>query len=418
MTGKSHTGPIRVLFVDHTAKIGGGEIALLNLVRNLDRTLIEPIVLLYSDGPLVARLKLYAETCVLPICESVGAAKKDMLGWRSLLHCKEAILTLRHIWKVARFARRMQVDLVHTNSLKADIIGGLAARLAGVPVVWHVRDRIEEDYLPPAVVRLFRLLASVVPNFIIANSWSTLATLHLKAGSAGVAISSGVVMADRSSVVHDGCEMGDTPRNGQSDELIRIGLIGRISPWKGQHIFLQAAARLREQHPKARFEIIGAPLFSEHEYEAELHRLVRILGIEDIVEFSGFVEDIAARIELLDIVVHASTIPEPFGQVIIEAMASGRPVVATNGGGASEIVNDGVTGTLVPMGDPVKMAEAVAWLIGNPERAVEMGLRGRQRVLEQFTIQKTARMVEAVYQEMLNPAQRLGGVMPIGVGAR
>jgi glycosyltransferase involved in cell wall biosynthesis len=70
------------------------------------------------------------------------------------------------------------------------------------------------------------------------------------------------------------------------------------------------------------------------------------------------------------------------------------------------------------MGDPVKMAEAVAWLIGNPERAVEMGLRGRQRVLEQFTIQKTARMVEAVYQEMLNPAQRLGGVMPIGVGAR
>jgi glycosyltransferase involved in cell wall biosynthesis len=415
MTVESRNTPIRVLFLDHTAKIGGGEIALVNLVRNLDRDLVEPIVLLYADGPLVERLKGHAEIHILPISESVGSAKKDQLGWRSAFRCKAAFLTTVHIWKVACFIRRSGVDLVHTNSLKADIIGGAAARLVGVPVVWHVRDRIEDDYLPAPVVRLFRLLASAIPNFIIANSWATLATLNLKTGPRGVAISSGVVMTDRSSVVHDGCEVSDRQSGQQQDELVRIGLIGRISPWKGQHIFLQAAALLRRNYPNTRFEVIGAPLFSEHEYEAQLHELAKALELEDIVDFAGFVEDVPRRIDRLDILVHASTLPEPFGQVIIEAMAAEKPVVATEGGGASEIVVNGVTGLLVPMGDAAKMAEAIGRLIDNPELAASMGRNGRQRVIDQFTIQETARMVEAVYREVLSAPDH--AVMALGGSA-
>ena len=115
---------------------------------------------------------------------------KDGLGWRSLLQLRASLSVLLQIWKVVRFARKMEIDLIHTNSLKADIIGGIAARIAGIPVVWHVRDRIEADYLPKIVVGVFRLLSRNLPDFVIANSSATLATLHLNGKRRGTAIAS------------------------------------------------------------------------------------------------------------------------------------------------------------------------------------------------------------------------------------
>jgi glycosyltransferase involved in cell wall biosynthesis len=299
----------------------------------------------------------------------------------------------------------MRVDLIHTNSLKADIIGGLAARLAGIPAVWHIRDRIESDYLPSTVVRVFRFLCRNLPDFVIANSGATLSTLHLEGKRRGAAIASGIDADSSIRIVHDGCEVEISP-DAKTDgwTKARIGLIGRISPWKGQDIFIKAASLLRERHPKVKFEIIGAPLFSEQDYEASLHEMCESLQLNDYVDFVGFVENVRSRIARLDIVVHASTTGEPFGQVIIEGMAEQKPVVATNGGGVPEIVEDGVTGILVPMGDATGMAEAIDYLLQHPGEAAAMGLRGRQRVEQYFTIQKTARMVEAVYRDVLTLA--------------
>jgi glycosyltransferase involved in cell wall biosynthesis len=382
--------------------MGGGEIALINLVRHLDRRRVTPIVLLFADGPLAERLRGHVETHLIPLADSVAQAKKDGLGWNSLLKAKSAWLIMLQIWKVSRFAQRHEVDLIHTNSLKADIIGGLAARLAGIPLIWHVRDRIDFDYLPGSVVRLFRFLCRTLPNFVIANSASTLATLELEGRNRGAAIASGVETSTMIRVVHDGCRV-EPNQNERSNLLspVRVGLIGRISPWKGQDIFIEAAARLHRRHPRVRFEIIGAPLFSERNFEAQLHELCDSLNLKDVVEFAGFVEDIPARIAQLDIVVHASKTGEPFGQVIIEGMAAEKPVVATNGGGVPEIVEHCVTGLLVPMGDAQSMADAIEYLLKNPQEAAAMGVRGRQRVQEKFTIQKTARMVENVYREVL-----------------
>jgi glycosyltransferase involved in cell wall biosynthesis len=202
-------------------------------------------------------------------------------------------------------------------------------------------------------------------------------------------------------VVHDGCQVvsiKDEPEGVRPG--VRIGLVGRITPWKGQDIFIRAAALLKEKHPEARFEIIGATMFAERGYEGELLRLRNELNVNDTVAFAGFVENVPARIAELDIVVHASITGEPFGQVIIEGMAEQKPVVATNGGGVPEIVQDGITGLLVPMGDALRMAEAIDYLLTHPDEATEMGVRGRERVQTHFTIQKTARMVEAVYGEV------------------
>jgi glycosyltransferase involved in cell wall biosynthesis len=391
------TTPLRVLFFDHTAALGGGEIALLLLMRHLNPEKVASQLVLGAPGPLVEMLRPGTETHILPLAANVGGAKRGKLGLKSLLRVGEILNCVMYVRQLANFIRRQRIDLVHTNSLKADILGGIAARLAGRPVVWHIRDRIERDYLPASVVCIFRILGRIIPTFTIANSTATLRTLHLNPSPKANA-------DPKMSVVHDGTLLPQSTSDAVGDgSHFRIGLIGRISPWKGQHIFLQAAPSVVERFPQARFFIIGAALFGEEDYDREIRALSHALGLETILEFSGFRRNIATEIAKLDLIVHASTIGEPFGQVIIEAMAAGKPVVATNGGGVPEIVEDGKTGLLVPMGDAKAMAMAICEIVGNPQRAREMGRLGRQRVKRYFTIERTAAEVEAIYARLLQP---------------
>jgi glycosyltransferase involved in cell wall biosynthesis len=403
----NHTGPVRILFVDHTAALGGGEIALSNLVQNLDRSRYEPVVLLFGDGPLRARLvERSIETHLVPLSERVLHRRKDTIGFSTLLRLADVWATLGHVRRLARFMREQRIDLVHTNSLKADVIGGLAARLARKPLIWHVRDRIDRDYLPAVVVRVFRRLCKVLPNRVIANSAATLDTVQPEQIKRNGAVHCGIEPRSRMRVVHDGFQgiaAPDVPRS-----IRQVGLVGRISPWKGQDIFLKAAAIVHDRFPDVRFQIIGAPLFAEQAYEQELRRLCTSLELDQCVEFTGFCQNVAEAISCLEILVHASTTGEPFGQVVIEAMAAGKPVVATDGGGIPEIIVDSVTGLLVPMGEVAPMARAICHLLENLELGRDMGRAGSQRVLERFTIAQTARKVECVYEELLGQSA-IGG---------
>jgi glycosyltransferase involved in cell wall biosynthesis len=392
---------IRVLFFDHTATLGGGEIALLNLVRHLDPKRVKPVVVLGADGPLAERLRREVNTYILPLSPRLAALKKDTLGIATLFRIREVISILAYVRRLVLFIRKHKINLIHTNSLKADIIGGIAGRLSRCPVVWHVRDRVEDDYLPGSVVRIFRLLCRVVPTYVIANSVATLETLHLRTRRYSSSIPSGVDLHHRTSVVHDGTHTTVPSASDRRDlKVFRIGLIGRISPWKGQHIFLQAAEQVHNRFPNARFVIIGAALFGEDKYDQEVRQIPARLGIEDVVEFTGFRGDVQQAICELDLVVHASTTGEPFGQVIIEGMAAGKPVVATDGGGVPEIVENGKTGILVPMGDAQAMAAAICQILADPTQAKTMGARARQRVKDHFTVEETARRIQAVYEEI------------------
>jgi glycosyltransferase involved in cell wall biosynthesis len=386
--------PKRILFFDHTAALGGGEIALLHLVEALDRARFESIVVLASEGPLRAKLvDAGIETHVLPLAPGVVQTRKDSLGSRSFLQVGLIARALLYVVRLARFIAKNRIDLVHTNSLKADIIGGFAARLARVPVVWHIRDRIADDYLPPAVAAVFRWLLRIVPDCVIANSEATFRTLRLPVGAKGNVVASGVV--------HDGVNpvIETVARLASAAPL--IGIVGRISPWKGQHIFLRAAATVRERFPQARFQIIGSALFDEAKYEKEVRTLTTTLGLDEAVEFTGFRQDVPELIAGLDILAHASTIGEPFGQVVAEGMIAGKPVVATNGGGVPEIIKDGISGLLVPMDDAPALATAILWLMENPEQAQEIAKAGRQRILDHFTIEQTVSKVQGIYDDLL-----------------
>src|ERR1700736_4451726 len=122
--------PIRVLFFDHTAALGGGEIALLNLVRHLDPTKVKPVVVLAADGLLAERLRPAIETYILPLAPDVASIKKDTLSISTLFRIPQLFTVFTYARQLARFIREHDIDLIHTNSLKADIIGGIAGRFA------------------------------------------------------------------------------------------------------------------------------------------------------------------------------------------------------------------------------------------------------------------------------------------------
>jgi glycosyltransferase involved in cell wall biosynthesis len=383
--------PIRVLYLDHTAKLSGGELALARLLGALDRARVEPVVVLAEEGPLRELLvRQCIDTYVLPLDERVRNVSKDSLGVAGLLG---QIGSLHGLWRyarrVSRFARQRHVDLIYTNSLKSDIYGALAARLAGLPLVWHVRDRIEDSYLPRPAVWLMRLLARHLPACVVANSASTLARLRLGEGRRTAVIASGLTP--------EHIERCGAPR--PANPVPQIGIIGRLAPWKGQDVFLAAAAMLLRQGLSARFRIAGSAMFGEQAFEQQLRQQAVELGLTGHVEFLGF-SDVPPLLSSLDILVHASRIPEPFGQVIIEGLAAGLPVVASDGGGAREIIENGRTGMLVPMGDAGALAAALAQLLTQPERARSLAAAGREHVLKHFTIEQSARSSEALYETL------------------
>ena len=382
----------KILFLDHTAALSGGELALYELVQRLNSDRFQPLVVLCSDGQLREKLEqVGVETLVIPLASEIVQTRKDSLVGGSLLRLKAFGQTFAYARRLSRFLREQQIDIVHTNSLKADIIGGFAARMARVPVIWHVRDRIDADYLPAPAVRVFRWLCRTLPDFVVANSQATLETILLPPNKPSDVVYSGVVLDKKSA-----------PMPLDESETPTIGIVGRLSSWKGQHIFIRAAERVHARFPQVRFQIIGSAMFGEEAYEQEIRELVVSLDLSDCLEFLGYRKDVAELLRRMTVLVHASTSGEPFGQVVVQGMEAGRPVVATNGGGVPEIVEHEVTGLLVPMGDVEATASAIMHLLACPEVARQMGVAGRKRVEDYFTIETTVQKVESIYERLGN----------------
>ena len=396
-------GPRRVLYLNHGAKPSGAEFALLRLLGAIDRTKVWPVMLFGEEGPMVERMReIGVETHVLPLTSKVRDIRKDTLTFRALLRLGRIALVAGYAVKIARFARRNRIDVIHTNTIKAHVYGALAARLAGVPLVWHIRDFVDDSYFPAEAVRIFRSLARHLPTHVIGVSYSVMEKLHLEDGRS------------KSTVIFDGLSERElAPRvNGKEhpgpNAPVQIGIVGRLAKWKGQHVFLEAAAKVIKAGHNAEFIIIGAPLFGEESYEEGLRRQAGELGISSRVKFLGFVTDIPQAMHQLDILVHASITGEPFGQVITEGMAAGKPVIATRGGGVPEIITHGETGLLIPMGDADALAVELSSLLDNPEETRRLGIAGREHVRSNFTAGNGARQVERIYGELATKTAWLG----------
>jgi len=377
--------PLRVAFVDHTARLGGAEWSLLRLVEHLDPAEVLATVVLGEEGPLGDRLRAAGVPVVVCALDaSLRERRKDSLDGRGLANPGSIALAAGAVLRLRRVFRELEAEIVHTNSLKAHVLGGLAGRLAGARVLWHVRDHLAEPYLPRAAVRAVRLAARVVPNAVVAVSESAARTVPRR----DVA------------VVHQAVDLpplDDVRRNG----TLRVGLVGRIAPWKGQDVFLAAAAQVARAFPNAEFVLVGSPLFGEEDFEHELRATADRGDLRGRVQFLGFRDDVHAVFRELDVAVHASTQAEPYGNVVVEAMAAGKPIVASAAGGVLEIVEDGRTGVLVPPGNADALAAALVRLLGNPAERDRLGSAARRCVEERFSLGEDTAAITRLYRQLV-----------------
>ena len=336
---------LKVVYLDHVAQLSGGEIALLRLLPALDR--VNAHVILAEDGPLVGRLHLAGiSTEVLRLAETARDLRKGDVR-RGGVSPRTAAATAAYVVRLAARLRALAPDVVHTNSLKAGIYGSLAARLAGIPLIWHVRDRISEDYLPGPCSEVDQTDGQTVRDCRGSK-------LSLDAGHAGRTAQPGGAVFGAAR----GPQRRPPRATARAEVPLTFGVVGRLAPWKGQDFFLRSFAHAFPDGPE-RAVVVGGALFGEDAYARQLPVLARSLGIADRVDLRGQRTDVWDELSTLDVLVHSSITPEPFGQVILEGMAAGVPVIAADAGGPAEILEHDVTGILYAPKEVAGLAAAM-----------------------------------------------------------
>lgn len=347
---------LRVVHVSHTSHQGGAELALSRLLghnRGWTASVCAP-----PGGDAFASLadRGVPVSAELPGLPTGGTRSRDpMLAARYLLALKANARALR------RSPLYRNADLVHANSAAAGIISALAGRGSAKPLVIHLRDLVEPDSLGRFGYLAFTRIALPNADGVIANSHSTLrsAMARLSPRTSSTVIQSPIGLS----------ELITRPR--VSQHVHRVGMLGRLQRWKGQDVFLRAFAQCFRGSPVTAV-IAGAPLFGEEQYATQLRQLAGELGISEQVGFVGHVQDVPGFLDSVDVLVHASTRPEPLGQTVVQGLAYAKPVIATEGGGPSEWISNGTNGMLVPPGDPEALASALRTLADSYEMRVKL----------------------------------------------
>lgn len=403
-------GKRRVLYVQKPSG-GGSMTGLLDTVRALDADRFEPVVLFYRDNRYRdAFRELGAEVRVLNGRTSArplpGSVKGAAAGLKKARVLRDLNSLLRREWpqarRIADLIRSAGIDLVHHNqNPRGNRASVVAARLARVPQVCHVRT------LTPYSWPLDRWLATWIDRFIyMSTAIETQCRAELK------------VPEEKGQVIYDPFHFDPFDKAAERAGAVRTELgigrdeivvsnVGRLVEWKGQDVFLQAMAPVVRSYPEVRVLLVGGPASNDasQAFHTRLKRLVAELGLSGRTIFTGFRRDVADLMAASDIIVHSSTTPEPFGRVVVEAMAVGRPIVATAAGGPLDIIRDGETGLLVPLRDPVAMADAIRALVTDPERARRIGERARADVRERFGLDRFTASIRRVYERTLNGAR-------------
>jgi glycosyltransferase involved in cell wall biosynthesis len=368
------TRTIQVVHVAGSAEWGGGERYLELFVRHVDRERFTLAVIAPAAGPLCARL--------------------EALGVEVHIVDLGALISLRAIARLTARLRRLAPAIVQSHGARSNFYTRIAARLAGVPAVVSTVHNALGDYpVSPPRFALYRAMDRL--------------TLPLTAYVVCVAAALARDYPGRAVVIHNGIDLDDFDPGavaGTAAEVRRglglgggpvVGFVGRLTPQKDPLTFVRVLAALRQARPEIQGLVVGdGPLRPEVEQAARAH------GLGSSCRFLGERDDIAALLVAMDVFVLTS-VSEGFPFVVLEAMAMERPVVATGVNGVPEIVEDGVTGRLVPRGDAATLARAALEILDAPEAGRGMGRAGRQRVVARFTAQRMVAEAQALYVRLL-----------------
>lgn len=358
---------------------------LLRWIKSVDRRRFEVLVVLPQPGPLKDLIEAEGVEVVLHPRLSI-ITRPVFHSWKLILFFLNSPISVLFLW---RLIRRRQLAAVYTNT-GVIVSPPLAAWLAGVPHVWHIREWFQE----------FRRWWPAYARYIRTFSRRIITVSNAIAGQfkpPGTAI-----------VIHDGFSLeeflvADPGRRAEFRSRYAlgaepvVGCVGRIKLIrKGQEFLIQAVALLKQRGRSVKAVIVGAPFAGNETHLTRLHELVNELGVQDNVVFTGEVRDARPAYAAMDLVALTSAQPEPFGGVVMEAMAMGLPVVATNIGGSLDQVVDGVTGLLVPPADPAALADAIEKLLLDPARRERMGRSGQDRIRSHFSLAEMVRKIEEV----------------------
>jgi glycosyltransferase involved in cell wall biosynthesis len=401
---------VRVLYVNHTAHISGGERSLLELLAGLGRRVRATVAT--PEGDLSCELRAHG----LPVREIPGTA--GSLKAHPLHTPRTAGELARAAWSVRRIADHDGADLVHANSIRAGIVAVAAARLGGVPAVVHVRDVLPDGPL----TRLTRAMVAAGASAIVGNSAYTLRRFAEQSTDALLAVAHSAVDLNRLGAAAEMEQREARAGLGiPADRGPVLGVVAQLTPWKGQDDAVRIAAGLRSAHPGVRLLLAGSAKFvsssTRHDNRAFVRRLralIEELGLRDRVALLGERTDVPEVLRALDMLLVPSW-EEPFGRAIVEALAVGVPVAATSVGGPREVLRDGVDGLLLPPRHPDAWVAALSQLLSDPGRLAAMTCEGRARATG-FSRAAHADRLLSVYEDVLAlpRAERRNGRKPPG----
>ena len=388
--------PKTILFVHNSNDLYGSDIVLFNLIQALDKTEFRPIVVLPEDARRIGRLSAKLETIDIPYkFVPLGVLRRRSLTIRWIgPMCTELIYA---IGALCILIHRERVDIVHTNTVTVPA-AAFAAVLMNRPHIWHIHEIIPEK---AGSRKMLHWVVAHLSSRIVAVSNAVRSHILLDQPR----------KVEKIEVIHNGIDLSpfmsqECGRGSVRDELnmsnqaLVVGMIGRVSQWKGQSVFAEAAARIVAEYRELYFVAVGGVFDNQQEYMTVFQRQVESLNLKNF-RICDYRQDIPEVLRSFDIFVLPSILPDPFPTVVIEAMASALPVIASECGGVSEMVVPGLTGILVPPGDVGALASAIQRLVLDDAGRVAMGEAARRRAKTEFQLARFVRQFERTYRSVL-----------------
>ncbi|NEZ60023.1 glycosyltransferase [Adonisia turfae] len=386
---------MKILFLDQSGKLGGAELCLADIAQQFSTT---SLVGVFAEGTFPD----YLHQNNIPIKILADQALQVQKASGLLAGLKNLNRLIPLIIRVAQLSK--QYDVIYANTQKALVVGALASILSGRPFVYHLHDIVSPDHFSSVNRRIIITLANRAA-FVIANSHAS-CEAFIQAGG----------RADRVHVVYNGFRLEDYADCSSQQEFSKgemvselsdltegispflVGHFSRLSPWKGQHVLIEALQHCPENVVAV---FIGDALFGEQDYVQQLHQQIQGLNLEHRIKFLGFRSDIPQLMAACDLVTHTPTAPEPFGRVIVEAMLCGTPVVAAAAGGAVELIDHGQTGWLTPPGDAEKLADIISTCQDQSSQAKALAQKAQAQAGQRFNLETTNDQISQLLSEMI-----------------
>jgi glycosyltransferase involved in cell wall biosynthesis len=380
--------PIRVLHVIQGKHFGGAEQVVLTLVKNFDPDRVAPFVLCLSDGLLLEKL----QAAGIPHALIPMGAKTDIIG---------------PLLKTIRYIGAEGIDIVHTHTVRSNLVGRLAAFLSRRRCVTHLHSPILRDFADLRRGKINEVVDSLtrpLADYYIAVSHSLRREMESMGFSRPI-----VTIHNALDLERWGTDMAAKPsgtgirgRFGISPDVPVLALIALLRPRKGVHVMIEAMKTVAERFPNARLLIVGSDDISEDPgYGTRLREMGLQMGIEKHIIFTGFLDDIPSVLKTATLMVLPSLFGEGLPMVVLEAMASGVPVVASRVEGIPEVIEDGVHGLLVEPGRPEVLARKILLLLENPDMRRDLAKAAMDKVFSEMSGRQQAADVEGVYRKVL-----------------